>query len=1359
LNLFASKRPRARVGGQTSIEIIVSVILISLAIVLMVAFYGRTLARKFSCAAESVSIGRSMGFTCPGEAGGDDGEGAPEPEEAPDPDGEPSPGGDGSRRAGGGGDGRNAADGANDGDDGSPSPTGGGASGSGGGPSASSDAPSSAPKKLEDAKELLESTARGREILKFLDDQGIAIELQAGDGSVYNAKQNKIVIDSSKGAEALALTIAHEANHAFFDKTGKTANIDKDTRADFVRKMIEEEAVGTVASIQMKKDLQAAGKTITATYPLEKEYDAAFKKAVEDLKAAKPSATQAELDAAGEKAGLDAVRNGFLTGKVVTSNTKEKYPDYYGRAFDRRRAKPGSAPLAAPEPLQSFEVIKKEPKTGFEKLSGQIDPKERRAMENFMAQGTITEAVDLLRKTGTPINGRLVVEIQSTTGSDRFEVRNPTIVVRDDGYRSSGRVPPSTSYYPDTSKNEIVPVTDPKDKTHFVVSGALSSGEVAFDLFRQREALGFRAQDAKNLDEAVRELDPYIAREQFVDHAVDDLISRNLAQIRKKQALQRAGGTVNTPIPLEAEYNAAFAKAYNEELGKRGAAGAQEAISAGHKAGVRAIKETIESGKIVTHTGEKYADHFRKTFDAARADFAGKNPDIVKKNEETLKEQKRKAKVEEARKAIIELINKVDPDSEAADHVIALVSAFRAQYGLSDTPVLPNEARKGLVKLLDRYGFKDIDEVGSFQNENARLDYALGNFAALDPSQRKALRTGRARPEQFGIKTIITYEEMMDRENQKVSMPVGDGKMSIQVTRRERRELENQAAIRYALESLAIIRQPGPAKLLGAFFGEESMRRGAAVDTVLVARYGGPANAAKRGGSKGGADKPSGRDPAREYQSGAPLKPIVKSEPAPAKQPIPPPDRPGQPAPRGRPLDATQPQPQVGFDKTQQVTQKGQAPGPQSPPQPSGAGASSGAAPKPPIGGAGGGTGGTAESKNTDANVNRGIIARKREADKIAEHQQRIKDSYQQPKLQRRVGDGDPMTAKEALDLMARGGPVVVDGSRKSHDTFYKDAIGANPDPKVKAPTSPVAYRYGNGVRLDSSRLSKEELDYVRAFEKAKAQGRPPPPRGGPPPPKGGGGGAGGAGGAGGKDGKPAPPPQSQSPPGGNTAKFDANAEPRGKTSQTDQRTARTKRDDVATGKFPAVAKPQVSSAELEKHAKAIAPVEIRIQPGKADATGVGPGNFSEKDVGFGLARGIDGKEVGALEKFKGKAEIPPPGIVSRLGPDSQKKFGQTKFDSIERNSIIAEGTIAFAKEQLGRTGGQLRFSLRGFSVQQALTPGSDNFRRITSAELRGILSDPFFSGRVKFYDANGKDVTAQTLRDAQRFLKQAKGQ
>ncbi|MGH7806258.1 MAG: DUF6782 family putative metallopeptidase, partial [Candidatus Binatia bacterium] len=366
-------RQRQRIAGQTSTETIVMLILIALAIVLAVGFYGRTVMKAFSCAAESLADGR-LSFSCP--AGTNDDE---------------SGGGAPSEDTGSGGGGGDAADGS--GEDAKPEPVDGaepdGAPAPSGSPS--SGGASGAQKKLEEAKDLLKSTPKGKEILDFLADKGVAIELKGGDGSVYDKKNNKIIVNDAKSADAMALTIAHEANHTKFDKEGRSADIDKDSRDDYVNKMIEEEAVGTVASIEMKKDLQAAGKTITASYPLEREFNAASKKAIDDLKKANPKATAAELDAAGKQAGLDAVRSGFKTGKVLTSNTKETYPDYYGKAHDKRRAKPGSPEAAAPEPLQPFEVIDKKPKTGFEKLGGQIDRKELRDVEAFTNLGNVTE--------------------------------------------------------------------------------------------------------------------------------------------------------------------------------------------------------------------------------------------------------------------------------------------------------------------------------------------------------------------------------------------------------------------------------------------------------------------------------------------------------------------------------------------------------------------------------------------------------------------------------------------------------------------------------------------------------------------------------------------------------------------------------------------------------------------------------------------------------------------------------------------------------------------------------------------------------------------------------------------------------
>jgi hypothetical protein len=79
-------------------------------------------------------------------------------------------------------------------------------------------------------------------------------------------------------------------------------------------------------------------------------------------------------------------------------------------------------------------------------------------------------------------------------------------------------------------------------------------------------------------------------------------------------------------------------------------------------------------------------------------------------------------------------------------------------------------------------------------------------------------------------------------------------------------------------------------------------------------------------------------------------------------------------------------------------------------------------------------------------------------------------------------------------------------------------------------------------------------------------------------------------------------------------------------------------------------------------------------------------------------------------------------------------------------NEAIAKETVAAARAVLKTTGGQLRFSLEGFDVKGAIDPKSPNFASVTSAELRSVLQDPFFKGRVRFYDPKRGDVTDEIL-------------
>jgi hypothetical protein len=188
-------------------------------------------------------------------------------------------------------------------------------------------------KKLQAMKDLLNKSATGAAAVKFFEDKKLKADFVAGGGSFWDG--TRMVIDGNEGTEDAALTLVHEINHAKATLDGTTPDIMKETRAEYVRKLLEEEAHGTIDSIKTKNELVAGGVAITAVFPLEAKYNEAYKKATEELAKANPKATPAELKAAGEKAGFDRVEKGFKDGEVIGSKSKIPYPDIYGKAWDR----------------------------------------------------------------------------------------------------------------------------------------------------------------------------------------------------------------------------------------------------------------------------------------------------------------------------------------------------------------------------------------------------------------------------------------------------------------------------------------------------------------------------------------------------------------------------------------------------------------------------------------------------------------------------------------------------------------------------------------------------------------------------------------------------------------------------------------------------------------------------------------------------------------------------------------------------------------------------------------------------------------------------------------------------------------
>lgn len=193
------------------------------------------------------------------------------------------------------------------------------------------------------AVDLLQSSAIGREALAYAHAHNVPVRLVPTIGSQYNPPNGPIDLDTSVSPEDMALTFVHEVNHARGQIQGTHPNIATAPQNVYVTGMIQEEVVGTVASIEAKMELTAAGKNVTAVFPLEPQYMAAYNAAVAAARAANPAATPAQLQAAGRAAGYQAVLTGFNNGTVVAGNTNPPltYPQYYTNAWNA--AHPGGA--------------------------------------------------------------------------------------------------------------------------------------------------------------------------------------------------------------------------------------------------------------------------------------------------------------------------------------------------------------------------------------------------------------------------------------------------------------------------------------------------------------------------------------------------------------------------------------------------------------------------------------------------------------------------------------------------------------------------------------------------------------------------------------------------------------------------------------------------------------------------------------------------------------------------------------------------------------------------------------------------------------------------------------------------------
>jgi hypothetical protein len=186
-----------------------------------------------------------------------------------------------------------------------------------------------------DLKRICKAVPTGMEAIAIMDTHSVGyIYGAAGGGSFFDSPTNKMTLDPNEDTTNAALTFVHEMNHAKYFHEHRSADVMKLSKKAYVKKMVEEEAEGTVKSIEAKIELEGTTIDVSgAGFPLETQYRQAYQAAIDKLKKKKkkPPYSDDELKKQGRAAGKQRVIKGFMKGEVQTSNTGESYPVYYGK--------------------------------------------------------------------------------------------------------------------------------------------------------------------------------------------------------------------------------------------------------------------------------------------------------------------------------------------------------------------------------------------------------------------------------------------------------------------------------------------------------------------------------------------------------------------------------------------------------------------------------------------------------------------------------------------------------------------------------------------------------------------------------------------------------------------------------------------------------------------------------------------------------------------------------------------------------------------------------------------------------------------------------------------------------------------
>ena len=188
----------------------------------------------------------------------------------------------------------------------------------------------------------LNTSAQGRHALEVFERNGVQVTTNPG-GTAYGGN----TVNMDPGRNDNETSFVHEMGHAEADHGGTSADVQAQTRADYIDTQLREDANAERRRYEAEDEMNAAGPPPvvdnSSTAPVFKGARDAERTR---LRAADPTMSDAEVNRRANDAGEAALLQDYRNGNVTTGNTTppQSYVNYWGQDYDNRHTPAPAGP-------------------------------------------------------------------------------------------------------------------------------------------------------------------------------------------------------------------------------------------------------------------------------------------------------------------------------------------------------------------------------------------------------------------------------------------------------------------------------------------------------------------------------------------------------------------------------------------------------------------------------------------------------------------------------------------------------------------------------------------------------------------------------------------------------------------------------------------------------------------------------------------------------------------------------------------------------------------------------------------------------------------------------------------------------